>query len=246
MKHLLTDVFRKIERNEGVISPFAIVLWDPQWHEGILGIAASKIVETYGRPAVLISLKENKGKGSIRGTEGLNIYQALQTCAPLLVSFGGHPLAGGISIKESKIAAFAKSFSSALESQCHGKPVKTKVFIDAFVKSGDLTRKFFDELQILAPFGPGNPSPLLGFYGYKLKTPRLLKEKHIKFSLSSGNSFEVQGIAFNSGKWFKKLNLMPSFFAIPTYNTWNGHTAPQLVVRKFVKESDLSSIETKQ
>jgi len=238
MKYLLDDVFRKIEQNEGFVSPFAIVLWGYSWHEGILGIAASKIVEAYGRPAVLISLKKDKGKGSVRGTEGLNIYQALQTCAPSLVSFGGHPLAGGISIKENKIAEFAKNFSSALESQCHGKSVKTKILIDAFVKNGDLTRKFFDELQILAPFGAGNPTPLLGFYDYRLKSPRLLKEKHIKFSLSSGRNFEVQGIAFNSGEWFKKLNPTSSFLAVPTHNSWNGHITPQLVVKKFIEKDD--------
>ncbi len=239
MKQLLDDVFRKINRNECFISPFAIVLWDASWHEGVMGIVASKIVETYGRPAVLISLKRDMGKGSIRGIAGFNIFQALQTCVSSLVSFGGHPMAGGITIKASQITAFAKNFSSALEKQCQGKPIKAAVYIDALVKNGALTRAFFDELQNLAPFGTGNPSPLLWFCGYRLKAIKLLKGKHIKFFISSGDDFNVQGIAFNAPEWFGKMSRASSFFAVPTRNTWNGHIAPQLVVKKFISKDDL-------
>jgi len=235
VRHFLEEAHQKISQNEGFISPFVIILWDSMWHEGVMGIVASRLVEIYNRSVMLISLKGNEGKGSARGVTGLNVYKAFESCISSLVAFGGHPMAGGIRVKADKIIEFSENFSSALEKQSQGKSLKTEIYVDALVKKGDLSNKFFDELQNLKPFGVGNPPPLLGFWGYKLKAAKLLKGKHVKLSLFSKGGFEVQGIAFNSQEWFKKLKPTTPFFAVPTLNHWNGRSTPQLIVKRFIK-----------
>jgi len=114
---LLENAKSKIENNSGYISAFAIILWDGKWHEGIIGIVASKLVEIYGRPVVLIHFDHDQGKGSLRGIPGIDIFKALQHCSPQLISFGGHAMAGGLKILKSNLQKFTVQFSRAIENQ---------------------------------------------------------------------------------------------------------------------------------
>ena len=153
---VLEEAKEMIEENVGYLTPFAIVLWSDTWHEGIIGIVASKLVEIYARPVTLISFNGNDGKGSIRGIPGIDIYKVLQSCESRLISYGGHSMAGGIRIRKSDLPKFAHEFSKGIEKQNGGRLPKKEWHLDGIIDSVGMSEKFFAELPKLEPFGMGN------------------------------------------------------------------------------------------
>ncbi len=211
-----------------------IVLSDENWHTGVIGIVASRIIDDYYRPTILINASDGIGKGSGRSVAGFDLHGALTACGDHLLSFGGHKMAAGLKIDMNNIAAFAEAFEAyAHENMEHG-TLDSYLDIDAEARIVDFNEGVMRELNILEPFGAGNPKPLFAARGVKLiAPPRTVgsRNDHLQISISD-DSGAVRCIGFGMGKLEKKL-LETDRFSVafePQYNTYHGRTNLQFVL----------------
>lgn len=179
-----------------------IVLANPNWHIGVLGIVCSKLVEEFERPVILIGLNGECGKGSGRSVDGFNIVEALAYCTDTLLGFGGHEMACGITIEPNQIMNFRKKINQFASGQSSPLSSDTNsLAIDTEVQLSELNESFLNSLHLLAPHGPGNPKPL--FLVRNVTTegpPRIIKDSHLKLRIRDGN-YRAEAIWFgNSDK----------------------------------------------
>lgn len=216
---ILSDAVRQIETAPGILNPNSIVMASSDWHPGVIGIVASRIVERYERPAILIAIDQNGiGKGSGRSVEGLNIYSALAECSELFEQFGGHEQAAGLSIKAEKIELFRDMFEKSVAGSGHA--YEPKLDIDCEIDLSQLTDALLTELGMLEPYGIGNPEPVLAARSVEVVSQRMFKDKHLGLRLRQGN-VSLDGIWFNSGE----VPTLPGKIDIaftPEFNKWNG------------------------
>jgi len=212
------------------------------WHEGVVGIIASRITETYHRPAVVISLGEEIGKGSIRSFAGKNILEGLQMTKKYLTKFGGHPYAAGLSIHFSQVEAFTLAFNQAMEKLPQDLHLSS-LMLEGNCALEDLTLQSLQELEKLGPFGPGNPEPIFSFQAM-VKSHQVLKGRHLKLGLTSHNNSQVMTEAI----WFygmdcKELCLETlihqhcQWAAVPELNRFRGRLNPVLRIKDWRKIS---------
>jgi single-stranded-DNA-specific exonuclease len=211
------------------------VLWREDWHEGVIGIVASRLVERFHRPIVLVTRSQDAWKGSGRSIARFDLHGALAACAQHLERFGGHRAAAGLSIDESKIDAFAQDFAAHADSQLGPEDLFEVVTVDAVVSAQDLTLELAEELGRLAPFGLGNPDVTLLVPATHAVTPATVGEgKHLKFRVRQHGRDAGSAIAFGQGSQIDRLRAIGLFdvaFRLKE-NHWNGTVAPQLVVRR--------------
>ena len=164
----------------------AIVLADPRWHQGVVGIVASRLAERYACPVFMICLDGGLGKGSCRSWGGVNLFRLLSVCAPLLESFGGHALAAGFTVKEENIPALAEGLRAALAESCHGEALPSVLEVDAIAAPDSLTVEAVEALDLLEPCGTGNPRPVLVLSGAQVQTmSQVGRGRHLKLRLES-------------------------------------------------------------
>lgn len=222
----LKDAIRKIEQEINFKEHRAIVLADENWHPGVIGIVASRIVDRYYRPTILISLSKDKGRGSGRSIKNFYLYDAVEKCKDFLHNFGGHKWACGITIERDKIKSFSDRFNEISHKLLQPDDLVPAVEIDAEIGLGDINQDFISQLDMLSPYGPGNRKPLFMTRDLKLK-------KGIKFFKKGVASFWVQGasavcevVAFRMQETAgldsegRILNLVYS----PSLNRYNGLT----------------------
>jgi len=185
---------------------FAVVLSSPDWHPGVIGIVASRVVEEFYRPVILISVTgEGLGRGSARSIPEFPLYQALSKCSRHLKEFGGHSYAAGLKIEEQNIEAFRKDFQRVAREELGGKDLLPGLLIDLEIEIGSVTPKLIDELKEMEPFGPGNPSPLFCLRDVHVADkPRVLSRNTLKFSVEhNGMTFDVVG--FGKGDYLERI-----------------------------------------
>ena len=152
------SAIEQIEKDPSLLQYAVLVLAHPTWHQGVIGIVASRVVEEFGKPSILFSAPQGKAaRGSARSIEGYNITEAISTQSEYLNGFGGHPMAAGLSLPVEFMDRFRRGVSKAIIGQRTGVELEPTLEIDAEVKLGDLSDNLIDELELLAPFGPGNP-----------------------------------------------------------------------------------------
>ncbi len=168
----------------------ALVLASEEWHQGVVGIVASRLSEKYSCPSFMIHLKDGTGRGSCRSYGGFNLFAALESCADLLDGFGGHELAAGFTIPEENIAAFRARMNRYVRSATGGEPPVSSLEVDAAVASpGELTLEQADQLEQLEPYGAGNPRPVFALLGATAESVQAVGQgKHLKLRLSKGVS----------------------------------------------------------
>ncbi|HEY1565094.1 MAG TPA: single-stranded-DNA-specific exonuclease RecJ [Gaiellaceae bacterium] len=206
------------------------------WHEGVIGIVASRLVERYHRPVVLIAGTEGDWKGSGRSIPSFDLHGALGACAGLLGRWGGHRAAAGLSIREENVDAFAEAFAQQAAAALTEDDLEPVTSIDAVVARGaDLSLGLCGELARLAPFGLGNPAPTLLAPGCGLSNLATVGEgKHLRFRIRRGGRDGGSAIAFGQGSRLDVLRQDVAYdvaFRLEE-NRWNGTVAPQLVVRR--------------
>jgi len=208
----------------------------PDWHEGVIGIVASRLVERYHRPVVLISGTEGDWKGSGRSIPSFDLHAALGACAGLLGRWGGHRAAAGLSIPEENVEAFAEAFAAQAAAALDEEDLKPVTTIDAVVARGaELSLDLCGELARLAPFGLGNPAPTLLAPGCGLAELSTVGDgKHLRFRIRRDGRDGGSAIAFGQGSRLEVLRpdaLYDVGFRLEE-NRWNGTVAPQLIVRR--------------
>jgi single-stranded-DNA-specific exonuclease len=211
------------------------VLWHEDWHEGVIGIVASRLVERFRRPVVLITRSTDGWKGSGRSIPTFDLHGALAACSTHLDRYGGHRAAAGLSIDESEIEAFAESFAAHADACLEPEDLVEVVRVDAVVSAQDLTLGLAEELGRLAPFGLGNPNVTLLVPATQAVTPATVGEgKHLRFRVKQRGRDAGSAIAFGQGGHLDRLRAAGLFdvaFRLEE-NHWNGTVAPQLVVRR--------------
>ena len=212
----------------------AYVLADEEWHEGVIGIVASRLVERFHRPVVLIAGGEREWKGSGRSISSFDLHAGLAACAEHLTRFGGHRAAAGLSIEREQIDAFSAAFTAGADQVLHDDELEPRAVVDAVVSGRELTLDLAAELGRLAPFGLGNPPVTLLVAGCELSELTAVGEgRHLRFRIREGDRPAGSAIAFNLGAHldrFRRVGRYDVVFRLEE-NRWNGTVAPQLVVR---------------
>jgi single-stranded-DNA-specific exonuclease len=217
------------------------VLADAGWHEGVIGIVASRLVERYHRPVVLIAGTDGDWKGSGRSIPTFDLHAGLAACAGNLERFGGHRAAAGLSIRPEAVDGLAEAFAAYADEHLAVADLQAVTPIDAIVPGSALTLDLCAELRRLAPFGLGNPGVNLLVAGCELTELSTVGEgKHLRFRVTDGGRPAGSAIAFGLGSQldrFRRIGRHDIAFRLQE-NTWNGTTSPQLVVRRVFDTPD--------
>jgi single-stranded-DNA-specific exonuclease len=225
------EALHKLSR-EGARS--AIVLSSEGWHPGIIGIVASKIVETFYRPAFIISIEGHTAIGSARSIPPFNIYEGLAGCKEILTGFGGHKQAAGFRLNSDDISSFDKRINRIVEESLMEHDLTPALEIDADVNLSHINFNLMKELKLLEPFGLGNPVPLLGSKGLEVFYPRVVGNNHLKMKLRQ-RAQSLDAIGFEMGSLFERLDVSTMIDAVftPVINEWEGGRCLQLNLRAF-------------
>jgi single-stranded-DNA-specific exonuclease len=210
-------------------------LWSEDWHEGVIGIVASRLVERFHRPVVLVAGSADLWKGSGRSISSFDLHGALGACSQHLVRYGGHRAAAGLSIEPGRIEAFAAAFAAHADEHLDDSDLRPVTVVDAVVSAADLTLGLAEELDRLAPFGLANPDVTLLVPACNAVQPGTVGEgKHLRFRVRQHGHDAGSAIAFGLGSQLDRLRAEGLFdiaFRLKE-NRWNGTVAPQLVVRR--------------
>ena len=225
---IIKEAISLLESNPALIGTNSIVLASRNWHPGIIGIVASRIVERYEKPTMLIAITEDGvGKGSGRSLEGINIYAALSECRELFLQFGGHEQAAGLSIREENVEKFREMFDKALENS--EEQYEKKLKVDCSIELDSLTDSLISEFELLQPFGIGNPEPALLSRTVEVVSQRIFKDKHLGFKVKKGTKL-FDAIWFNMKEPFTLPDKVDMVFT-PEFNKWNGKKEIRLRVK---------------
>jgi single-stranded-DNA-specific exonuclease len=224
---LLEQVGDKFE--SGKIGP--LVFASTKWHPGVIGIVASRMVDRFGRPVILISLKDGIGKGSGRSVADFNIYQGLKRCESILLSYGGHRYAAGISIREEDIGKFSAMLKEIVYENCPKTDFTVCTTIDAQCNLTEINHELLLQFDQLAPFGSRNPEPVLCVRNVIVASPSIVGNNHLKMRVSS-DGVSRNSIWFSNGQFLNELStaILDIVFT-PQINIWNGSSDIQLKMK---------------
>ena len=226
-----------VERNLHHPDRKSIVLASESWHTGVIGIVASRIVDKFYRPTIMINAgaaENGVAQGSARSIDGFCLLSAIEACSQHLISFGGHKMAAGVTIETEKIDRFSADFEAYAKENLNEKDVTAKLHIDAVAPLAEFRTEMVSELQMLGPFGQGNPKPVFATKGVRLASPPRRVgsgREHLQLAITD-NTNAVRCIGFRFGKLEKKL-LENEFFNVayqPQLNTYNGNTNVEFVL----------------
>ena len=193
----------------------SIVLYDEHWKKGVIGIVASRLTEIYFRPTVVLTRDENLATGSARSIAGFDVYAAIKSCRDLLLNFGGHTYAAGLTMKWSDVKEFRKRFQAYVEEHIEPEQREAILDIDAVIDFKDITKKLHSDLKRFAPFGPANPKPIfctLDVYDFGTSKVVGREQEHIKLELVDSKSNNVMnGIAFGQSASARYIKSKRSF-----------------------------------
>ncbi len=211
-----------------------IVLSDDQWHTGVIGIVASRIIDKFYRPTILLNTQNGTAQGSARSIDGFDLYSALSHCSEHLETFGGHKMAAGLKLTTEKIPDFMAAFEKYTRENLRDQEMICPVMIDAACQIADITPRFVKELSLLEPFGPGNPEPLICTKSVRLiSQPRRVgsKGEHLQINIADDTG-SMRCIGFRMGSMEKRI-VEADYFNVayrPGLNTYNGNTSIQFVL----------------
>jgi len=224
-----------ISENGEWLEKKSTVVYRSHWHKGVVGIVASRLIEHYYRPTIVLTQSGEFAAGSARSVPGFNLYEAVHACREHLIGYGGHFAAAGLTLEIDKIDAFRNKFEEIVSATIHPELLIPEIVIDAEISFSDIQWTFYNILQQMEPFGPENLRPVFVVKkvwntGYS----KIVKEEHIKFSLKQ-NNIVFTGIAFKMSDKFHLLQMnkpMDVVFKIDE-NEWNGNKTLQLRVIDF-------------
>lgn len=229
------DIERYIEKNPDILKEKAIILDSDKWHSGIIAIISARIAKQYNRPTIIIAKENGIGKGSIRTIPEFPVLQTLKDNDSLLLNYGGHDYAAGLTIQEDQIDEFRANFIKSARDVLKDQDVSPKLYLDAKVSFKDLTFEFLESLSLLEPYGMENPQVILYTVAKQVLPPKVIGRKHLKLSLENNERF-LEGIGFNMVH--KKQNLMKKNLQLliaftPQVNIYLNKSSIQLQIRDF-------------
>ena len=210
-----------------------LVVAGENWHHGVIGLTAAGLDSKYYKPTIVISLKDGIGKGSARSIEGFNLYEALENCKDVLVQFGGHEGAAGLTIKEENIPEFRRLMEIEAKRQMTAEQYIPFYELDQEISPLDVTMEMVDELALLEPCGMKNDSPLFGCKGVRTAYASYMgiDNRHMRFSITDGTRY-VKAVAFNMNEDLDKMNSQPQDLVYELgINEWDGNRNLQCIIR---------------
>jgi len=184
-------------KKQGLEARPVLVLAQEGWHPGVLGIVAARLAEELHKPVALVSIQDGLGRGSARSIEDFHLFEGLKACSPWLLKFGGHAAAAGFSLRPENLAALQEALEQAFYAQVGQRPVPPVLKVDATVDFQELDHDFFEHLERLRPFGPGNPEPVFVSSGITCLSSWTVGERHLKVQLAQKGCVR-EAIAFDA------------------------------------------------
>tara|TARA_B110000914_G_scaffold226015_1_gene248710 strand:+ start:1257 stop:2969 length:1713 start_codon:yes stop_codon:yes gene_type:complete len=238
------EALLQIEKNQEK-EKFTTVVFDEKWHKGVIGIVASRLIETYYRPTLVFTKSGDKLAASARSVKGFDVYDALEKCSEFIEQFGGHKYAAGLTLEPTNYAAFKNKFEEVVASSIERELLIPEITIDASLELSDINPKFFRIIQQMGPFGPQNMKPVFtttsvrdNGYGKTVGSDKT----HLKLNIIYGADQKTyNAIGFGLGD---KMKFIENDFDIAyslDENEWNGNTSIQLLLKDLKKPSDLDS-----
>ncbi len=236
-KRITEEASQILEQHVDIEQRKSLVIYNKNWHKGIIGIVASRLTELYYRPVIVLTLNDGLATGSARSVQGFDIYKAVESCRDLLENFGGHTYAVGLSMKEENIKEFTRRFEEHVVNHILPTQIEPQIDIDTEIDFNEITPEFFAMLKQLNPFGPGNQKPVfitrsVGDYG----TSRLVgrKNEHVKLELVDSKSKNIMnGIAFNMSQYFEHIKAGKPFDICYTIEENTHHNGD---IQLFIKD----------
>jgi single-stranded-DNA-specific exonuclease len=237
----LEEALELIEQNVDLASDKAIVLASSGWHQGVIGIVASRLVERFHRPTIMISIDGEEGKGSARSIPGFHLYDALKECEEFLLKYGGHKYAAGLSISPEKIHPFREKFKKVSNGKLTPEDMIPRLLIDSELELDQINPELVRILELLAPFGPQNMRPLFLTRNLHLwGEPYVVGNNHLRLRVKSAgtkggkNSQAFDCIGFGMGDMIKPLSMtgirIDLAYVVET-NFWNDTYKIQLRIK---------------
>ena len=239
--NITEEAVSMIRNNELLNKAKSTVLYKEDWHKGVIGIVASRCIEKFYRPTIILTKSGDYAAGSARSVVGFDVHAAIADCAELLDQYGGHMYAAGLTMKIENIDAFRNKFEKVVSSRIQPEQLIPQLTIDRKIELNQLSYRFYKILKQMAPFGPHNMQPLFVSEGLKDDgRARLLKDQHLKLYLKQGNSAVYEAIGFGMPQYFERIKKGDKFnvcFSLEE-NEYNGEKSLQLQIRdiKFIEE----------
>lgn len=232
---ITAQAIHKIESEEVLKLAKTTVLYQEDWHKGVIGIVASRCIEQYHRPTIILTKSNGKATGSARSVLGFDIHKAISACADLLTQFGGHMYAAGLTMPIENIQAFTEKFEAVVNSSITAEQLQAKTHLDSYVELDQITSRFYNILCQMDPFGPENMQPVFGAKNLVLcESPKILKEKHLKMIVKDRDGKQqMQAIGFGMAHFKDSLEQSENFelaFTIQE-NEYNGFKSLQLYLK---------------
>lgn len=239
-KQMTDEANQIVARLESQQHSTSIVLYDENWKKGVIGIVASRLTEIYFRPTIVITRDGDLATGSARSVAGFDIYAAIKSCRDLLMNFGGHTYACGLTLKWSDVKKFQERFQEYVDNHIMPEQTEPTLNIDAYIEFKDITKKLHSDLRKFAPFGPGNPKPVFATEDvYDFGTSKVVgrQQEHIKLELVDSRSNNIMnGIAFGQSAAARYIKSRRSFdIAYTIEDNIFRHGASQLQIEDIHK-----------
>jgi single-stranded-DNA-specific exonuclease len=233
--NITEEALAMIQGDQMMVNRRSTVLYQPHWHKGVVGIVASRLIDHYYRPTIILTQSGTYVAGSARSVSGFNVYEAIHQCRELLLGYGGHFYAAGMTLEADKVEAFCQKFEEVVQASIHPELLIPEIVIDAEISLPDIRRSFYDIICQMEPFGPDNLRPIFLIKRlYNTGWSKIVKEAHIRFVLQQGDT-KVTGIGFQMAE---KMPLLESGKPVDVVckieeNEWNGEKNLQLKVLDF-------------
>ncbi|WP_196895280.1 single-stranded-DNA-specific exonuclease RecJ [Aureivirga marina] len=243
-KQITKEALLQIVKNDE-ISKMSSVVYDENWHKGVIGIVASRLIETYYRPTIVFTKSNGKLTASARSVKGFDVYEAIDKCSEFIEQFGGHKYAAGLTILEENYENFKNKFEQIVSETLPEELKTEEIAIDSEIDFEEITPRFYAILRQFAPFGPSNMKPIFTCSNLKANIARKIgaDANHLKLQIAdSKQNMQMQAVGFYLGK---KLEIAENSEFSAAFqvdlNTWNGKQELQLIL-KDIKENSLEEI----
>jgi len=235
-KMITQEGLAMMSANEVFASRKSTVLFKEDWHKGVIGIVASRIIETHYKPTIILTKSGEMATGSARSVKGFNVYNAIESCEELLDQFGGHKYAAGLSFPLSNLDAFVEKFEEVVSERIEDSQLVPQILIDAELSLKQINDRFMQVLDQLEPFGPGNMCPVFMTKNVLVTDQiRIVGNNHLKLDVfeQDNENIVLPAIAFNLGEYMDELAPGVPFdisYTVET-NEWQGNTSIQLKIK---------------
>lgn len=229
---ITSEALAIIDNDAALISKKTTVVYNENWNKGVVGIVASRLIEQYYRPTIVLTRNGDLVGGSARSVAGFNLYEAIHACREYLVVYGGHFAAAGLTLLPENIEAFTNAFEEAVTKTISTESLTPEIIIDTEVQFNELTLPFYNILSQMEPFGPENRRPVfIARKVYDYGFSKIVREEHIRFVMKQGD-ITLTGIGFNMAEKFQllQMNRPLDIVFVLDLNEWNGEKNLQMKV----------------